>query len=339
MQFELDLIEGYEGILFIGDVHLSSTRPGRRIDDYAAAGLDKLSQCAKICRERNLYPVCLGDLFHRARENDLVLLSRLMNVLREFPTPMLVLAGSHDRTESWFTDKDAGQLLAQAGVLTLIETPGRVSSLLCNGKRVHLWGTPAGCRVPDEVAADADGYNIMVTHHDFDFNGLYPGAAELKEVRNCGLMVNGHMHHPTPMVIKGVTACHNPGSIMRVAVDLKKHKPVVSVWTPAHGASLEPIYLVVATDVFDMTGKEVWAADPKALKASLPKGLRLSTFASKMRAGGSLEAGRTEDGSVLAEELDSYLKTFDKPDNLRRYLTGMLQDVVQARLDAAAKSV
>lgn len=331
MKFELRVIKGFDGILFIGDVHLLSHRPGRRIDDYASAGLDKLSQCARICRERNLYPVCLGDLFHKARENDLVLLSRLMNVLREFPVPMLVLAGSHDRTESWFTDQDAGQLLEKAGVLELIEDQGKVMTLVVAGQEVNLWATPAGCRIPKSVDAPAGSHNIMVTHHDFDFMGMYPGAEELAEIEGCGMLVNGHMHHPAPMVIRGMTACHNPGSTMRNTVDLVKHKPVVSAWTPAHGASLEAIPLVVAANVFNMTGKEVFAAEPRELKASLPKGLRLSSFAAKLRGSESMDAERTDDGAVLVEEMDSYFKMFDKPDNLRRYLTGLLADVVNER--------
>lgn len=328
-------IEGFDGILFIGDAHLVSHRPGRRIDDYATAGLNKLSQCAAICRERNLFPVSLGDLFHKARENDLVLLSRLMNVLDEFPVPLVVLGGSHDRTESWFTDQDAAQLLAKAGRLQLIEEPGKVLTLVISGQQVNLWATPAGAPVPRSIPTEPGGHNIMVTHHDFDFQGLYPGADELTEIMGCEMLVNGHMHHPAPMVIKGMTACHNPGSIMRNTVDLVKHKPVVSVWTPAHGSSLEQVPLVVADNVFNMTGKEVFAADPRELKASLPKGLRLSTFAAKLRTSESLDGTRTDDGSVLVEELESYFQLFDKPDNLKRYMLGLLDEVVTEQQQAA----
>ena len=325
-----ELITGFEGFLFIGDAHLAN-RPGRRIDDYASAILGKLSQSARIARERRLYPVCLGDLFHKARENDLELLAKTMAVLREFEVPLLVLAGSHDRTESWFTDKDAAQLLGMAGVVRLVEQPGKVLTLDCHGERVHLWAAPAGCPVPHEVDEDPTARNVMITHHDFDFRGMYPGAHELHEIANCDLMVNGHMHTPAPMVLKGRTACHNPGSISRVSVDLRKHEPVVSVWTPVHRLSLEPVPLTHVKDVFDLTGKEVYAADPKALKAELPKGLRLSSFAAKLRSTESLEAGRTDDGSVMVETLDNYFKMFEKPDNLKRYLTGLLAEVIEER--------
>lgn len=323
----LQVITGFEGFLFIGDVHLA-VRPGRRVDDYGSAVLGKLSQAARHARERKLVPVCLGDLFHKARENNLELLTRAMTVLREFELPLLVLAGSHDRTESWFTNKDAAQLLALSGVVQLVEQPGHVLTLDCKGERVHLWATPANCLVPDAVEQDGQARNVMITHHDFDFRGMYPGAHELHEIENCDMLVNGHMHTPAPMVLKGRTACHNPGSIARVSVDLRKHAPVVSAWTPQHGISLEAMPLVVTSDVFDLTGQEVFAAEPKVLKAELPKGLRLSSFAAKLRATESLEAGRTDDGAVMVETLDQYFKTFEKPDNLKRYLTGLLAEVI-----------
>jgi len=329
-----EVIKGYKGFLFIGDAHLVSNRPGRRIDDYATAILGKLSQAATIAKERQLYPVSLGDLFHRARENSLELLSRCANVLREFPEPLPLADGSHDRTESWYTEKDAVHLLAGFNLLRLMDKPGKVLTLDIDGEMVNLWVTPAGCRVPDSIPSEPGTRNIMVTHHDFDFNGKYPGAHELHEIEGCDMMVNGHMHHPCPMVLKGRTACHNPGSISRVSVDLRKHEPVVSVWTPAHRLSLESVKLNHVKDVFDLTGKEVYAADPKELKAVLPKGLSLSTFARGLRASESLEAGRTDDGSVMVENMQSYFEMFEKPDNLKRYLTGLLSEVIQERQPA-----
>lgn len=326
-----EIIKGFNGFLFIGDSHLTSTRPGRRVDDYSTAILGKLSQAARIAKERGLYPVHLGDLFHRARENSLELLSRTSSVLREFEVPLLLEDGSHDRTETWYTEKDAVSLLASFGLLRLMDKPGKVLTLDIRGELVSLWVTPAGCRVPTSIPAEPGTRNIMVTHHDFDFQGKYPGAHELHEIEGCDLMVNGHMHTPTPMVLKGRTACHNPGSISRVSVDLRKHQPVVSVWTPVHELSLEPVALDHVTNVFDLTGKEVYAADPKTLKAELPKGLRLSTFASKLRAAESLEAARTDDGSVMVETLDNYFKMFDKSDNLKRYLSGLLAEVIAER--------
>lgn len=327
---------GYDGILFIGDVHSTSRAPARRIDDYAEASLDKLRQSVNIALERNLLAVCLGDLFHRPRENDLTLLVRMMDVLRPLRDRMILLGGSHDHTETLYTEKDACKLLEQGGVLHLVDKPGLVATLDIASTNVNLWATPAGYNIPDFV----DGLgarNIMITHHDLDFRGPYPGCHFLKEIENCDILVNGHMHTPAPMVLKGRTANHNPGSITRPSVDLRNHKPVVSAWAPEYGLSLEAIPLVVADNVFDLTGKEAYAADARTLKESLPKGLRLSHFAARLRAGeDSLEAERTTDGAVLLEEMQLYFDTFDSPDNLQRYLKGLVAEVVEEQEAAAA---
>src|ERR1700736_2930820 len=96
-----------KGFLFVGDPHVSSKRPGRRIDDYVASVIGKLRLAGEIARERDLVPVILGDLFHRARENDLPLLSQLLDVFNGYPMPPVVLGGNHDKQETQLRDVDA----------------------------------------------------------------------------------------------------------------------------------------------------------------------------------------------------------------------------------------
>lgn len=334
---DFTLVPGFKGLLFIGDAHLTSVRPGRRKDNYAAAILRKLSQAARIANERQLLPVLLGDLFHRARENDLELLSSVKAVAREFEAVPFVLAGSHDRTETWLSSKDALQFLAEDGLFRVIQDPGHVISLLCGNTPVHLYGAPAGTPLPWQLdRPDDQGRGILVSHHDLDFRGMYPGAHALHEIDGCDLLVNGHMHHPAPLVIKDQTACRNPGSISRVSVDLKDHIPVVSVWTPAHGINLEAVPLVhdKAKDVFDFTGKEADAASMAELKHTLPKAMPLSRFAALMSGEHALEAERTEDGSVLLEELAAYFAEANPPAALKNYLTALVDAVNKENTNA-----
>lgn len=325
-----EVLKGFTGILYIGDLHGSSTRVGRRIDDYAEVSLDKLSQAAKLCREQNLLPVCLGDLFHRARENNLTYLSKMWNILsQEFHVPLIVIAGSHDRVETRLTNKDALHLLNQMGFIYALDRKGLALSAEINGAIVNLWATPAGSMIPDSIEGSSAHFNVMVTHHDLDFNGPYPNCHEIKEIQNCDMVVNGHMHKACDPVTKGSTVWHNPGSIMRVSIKEKQHRPAVSLWTPAHGVNLQTIPLVFKENVFDLTGREVFAADPRELKEALPKGLRMSSFAGKIRAATALEASRTEDGSVLAERMEKYFEFSSKSDNLKRYMMGLFAETIK----------
>lgn len=333
----IPIIKGYRGFLFIGDLHLA-VRPGRRIDDYRTAILRKLAEAREIARTHNLYAVLLGDLLNRAKENNLELLHATMGELQQFKhqqhtkdeLPLPLVAGSHDLLESWLTARDAISLFAQSGLLTVLDQPGPVLTLDCEGELVTLWATPAGFALPRSLCTTTSR-NIMVTHHDLAFCGMYPGAHELHEIENCDMVVNGHMHTPAPMVLKGKTAFHNPGAVSRVSVDLKKHVPLVSAWTPAHGLNLESHPLKHETHVFDLTGVEVFAATPDELKASLPKGVRLSSFASKLSSRNALSAGRTDDGTVLLDALNDYFNLFEKPPALKAYLVQMLSNVVDSQ--------
>lgn len=321
------------GLLFVGDVHILSTRPGRRVDDYAAAILAKLEQAAQISCERKLQPVFLGDLFHRSSENSLTLLTAVIAVFRKFYLKPVVLSGSHDRQGTWLREQDALYLLQDCGVLQVADKPGPLFQGPCGTREtpIQLWATPAGHPIPDEIPAlEGDGVSFMVTHHDLAFKGMYPGASALKEIKGCDMMINGHMHTPTPMVVQGSTCCFNPGSISRPSVDLKNHVPAVFAWTPGSGFNLEriPLKFVPGDEVFDLTGKHVGVAPDAELKATLPRALRLSKFAAVLGGGTSLEASRTEDGSVLADELASYFDEKKSSPSLRGYLAELLESVV-----------
>jgi len=252
-----------------------------------------------------------------------------MSALAKFPVPPLLVAGSHGRVETRYTEKDATFMIARMGSLHALEDVGHVVTLNVKGQRTRIFVTPAGELLPDAVPVDAESVTVMLTHHDFDFQGPYPGCHMLKPVEGCNMLVNGHMHTPTPSVMQGHMACHNPGSVMRVSIDQRRYEPAVTIWEPSQGLDLVRQALRFNPDVFDLTGKEVYAADDNALKAVMPKVGSLSRFAAKLRSADPMEAARTQDGSVLAEELDAYFKLFEKPAVLRQYMGNLLKEVVE----------
>jgi predicted phosphodiesterase len=286
---------GFVGLLFIGDPHLSSIRPGRRIDDYESAVLRKLAACAEICTSERLFPVILGDLFHRAGENNLRLLNRLAEVLDLFPARPLTLEGNHDKAQVQLTELDALALLERGGHLQVASTMGIALSV--TGVR-DVYCVPYGTAIPDSLtgAADAREPIVMITHHDLAFNGAYPGAALLKAVEGATMAVNGHMHKNLGTVTMGQTVWHNPGNISRVSVDDKGHLP--RAWRLLAGSTeLEGVALPFDPAVFDLTGT---TGSVPALHAHVAPA---SLFSSLLASDDTLDSARTDDGSILEEDL------------------------------------
>ena len=57
------------GIIFIGDPHITSRKPGRRKDDFEQAILGKLQESINIANSNDCQPIILGDLFDRPKES------------------------------------------------------------------------------------------------------------------------------------------------------------------------------------------------------------------------------------------------------------------------------
>jgi hypothetical protein len=295
-----------QGLLFIGDPHVSSLAPGRRRDDYAESVLAKLSQAARICHERQLVPVVLGDLVHRDAENSMALLHRLLRVLREFPCAPIDLGGNHGKKQLRFSEGDIEVLLADAGALVLLDEPTLVLGLECEGRPVRLAAVPYGFDIPQQVD-DGGNLCVLVTHHDLAFGKAYPGAIPPPEVRGAPLAVNGHVHRTYAPVQAGMTCWHNPGNIEPLSVDLRDHVPCVWEWRPSQGIVLTPHQLEHATDCFDLTGLAVSPADAQTVaNADIP--LLHSRFAELLRAESALEMQKLDTADAFLEELTNALR-------------------------------
>jgi len=308
-----------KGILFIGDPHVSSVRPGRRKDEYLESVIGKLRRASEICWERSFQPVILGDLFHRAKENHLPTLAQLFEVLGTFPVRPLVLGGNHDKGGAVLQDADALSLFAQTGVIEVLDGPARAWCTIETPEGpIHLWGAPYGSVIPDSIEAEGEGKVVLVTHHDLAFQGAYPGAELLKEIRGCDMVVNGHMHFTTPSVQKGATWWHNPGNIEPISIDCRDHKPAVWAWMAgATCEALERIDVPHDPDCFDLTGIAVEASDAVAAVAALPE----SQFAELLSQDEWLGAAGVEnDGEAFLEDITTGLDELGAPEPVRAIL-------------------
>ncbi|HYE00517.1 MAG TPA: metallophosphoesterase [Alphaproteobacteria bacterium] len=284
------------GLLFIGDPHISARRPGRRTDpDFAATSLDKLEQALAIAAANGLWPVILGDLFDRAREDDHTVIVRTLRLLKAAPRRPFCLVGNHDRLHDRLSDDTALGLLAETGALHVIAESGPAASLELAGRRIGLGGTPHGQDIPDSVDGlfpEAEAV-VWLTHHDLAFGRPYPGAQPLRPIAGAALAVNGHMHGREAARPVGGTVWHNPGNILRQSVDLRDHVPAVWSWRPGGPAELVEHRLRFTPDRFDLTGR-----------LAQPISSGRSVFADLLKAESQSEMGRSADGAMLLEDIE-----------------------------------
>jgi len=315
-----------KGVLFIGDPHAYHGRPGRRMDNYPDSVLGKLARTSEICWENSYLPVILGDLFHIAKENNLVFLCRLYEVLSSFPVIPLVLGGNHDKSGKKLEYTDALSLFAQTGVVEVMDGPGGFwRSIETDSGIIHLWGVPYGAQIPDSIEPKPGGKNIAVTHADLAFQGAYPGAQLLKEIEGCDMAVNGHMHMTCPSVRKGLTVWHNPGNIEPITVDCKDHKPAVWSWRADQDCdNLTRIDLPHDQNCFNLTGITVEASDSSAAV----EGLRQSQFAELLSQDEFLGAQASEnDGEAFLEDIAAGLEELEVSTAVSNLLMNLAKDI------------
>jgi hypothetical protein len=315
------------GVLIIGDPHVSSRRPGRRKDEvWPKPVLTKLERCVVIANERDLIPVILGDLFDRPVEPDESLKTQLIRILKSFRHRPLVNVGNHDIQHTTLSDGDTLALLGLCDVVDVVPSSGPVIDLQINGSRLGIGMTPYGQVIPQDVRGSFSNIDRQVwfTHHDIAFDGGYPGAVPPFAVEGCDLLINGHIHKTQKGIVAGRTHWMKPGNITRQSVDLLDHLP--RAWILDASGTLLAQDLPYEADIFDLTGRVVEAASGQAVAEALE-----SAFVSLLSAEASTELRRSDDGSILRDEIEAKFASDETPDAIKAIVRSLLGEAVALR--------
>lgn len=321
-----------KGILFIGDPHMSSRRPGRRMDEnYSETVASKLEQAFAIAAERDLYPVILGDLFDDERDSQAAMLTRTIRALAGAAKRPLTIVGNHEKTQFFLTDDTALAALREARVIDTLERDGARVVVRAGGKRILIGGTPYGQDFPASVAdlraAHGADWVIWLSHHDLAFQGAYPGSSPIAEIEGADMLVNGHMHKPTPPVKAGAMVAFNPGNIVLMSVDCREQSPAVWSWEPGEGQALRRHDLRQDQDEMDLAGyvfDEAAQATVDEAKADLS--IRESTFARLLKARQAEDATQTDDAQFLKEEMEALHQEMGSDDGFKAYTVDLLEE-------------
>jgi predicted phosphodiesterase len=310
----------YNGILFVGDPHLWSEGPGKRLDSdiFTQIVLNKINQAVDIALRDNLYLIFLGDLFHMHTENNIDMLTKLTRILKKFPEPCATIEGNHEKSKTKLSDDVALTLLREAGTIYTLEKSEIWAKFeFNNSTTVYLGGSPYGDPLPTQVLLPKNELNkdtpiIWLSHHNLDFGETYPGVIPVKEIKGVKMLVNGHIHKTKkPLKLGGMTA-HNPGNITRLSTDCKEHIPSVWKWTPKQGYDLEPIDLIFEKHVFNLIGKQIEVPTTPAIIADEVTPQQTSNFVIKMQQqANEFDPSRTDDGVYLKENIRALAKAMN----------------------------
>ena len=332
------------GFIFIGDPHLWSLKPGRRLDSsFMDTVLDKLDQSAELCLKHDLQPICLGDLFEKAQDNHIPMLTKLVKVLQKFPYKFLTLDGNHDKHEEQINAKNPLNLLEACGALEIIRTQAPYVFDITTEKghkKILLGGTSYGQYIPESLekatlkTKEEWGVDkvLWVTHADLAFEGAYPGSLPLFEIQEIDHVINGHMHATKKSVKVGETVWHNPGNITRMSIDLAFHVP--SVWsydplsphtiTTAQGISCEGLFQhtlkhIPGDEIFNFEGRH---AEKVQSTGVIPEE-HLSRFIEQLKQ--QRIEQRTDDATYARETLAAVLDEYKAAEPVWKIMTELCE--------------
>ena len=287
-----------DGILFIGDPHITACKPGRRTDeDFLETSLDKLRQGLDIAKINNLIPVITGDLVDSEYERKTIV--PLIQAL--YGHDAIILGGNHDRKQLKVKGDTTLSILKASKICRIIDEPGLVQDVTLDGTKVSLYMVPYGYEIPSDIRDECSGEKVvMVTHADIDLDGSFnfPGMIKPFQIKGCDLVVNGHLHLEQSPISLGGTLWTNPGNILRMSVDCRGHVPAVHAWVPKKDG-LRKFTLEYMEDVFDMSGYI-----PPKDKALVLQDME-SKFAKLLKEQSGLQKNQTTNGDMIQEEMDT----------------------------------
>lgn len=342
-----------KGFLIIGDPHLWSKKPGRRLDtSYNSTILGKISYAIDYANENDLWPVCTGDLMHEAQDSNLEMIEDILHTLEQSDRKMIVLVGNHDISETTLKKGTTLNLLNRTGcIMVMMENaPFGVFEMIDSEgeeKRVLLGGTPYGYEIPSSLGKWSKGKNtqnhnemkksfkvdksVWITHDDLAFDSHYPGAKQLHEITGVDMAINGHMHKEQKPLQKGNTSWYNPGNISRITIDLIEQKPKVwivgvGVEQNAVGGDGLNVIEMKSVEISHIEGREILSMEGKISinekKDPTTIDEKASSFVEKIKKDEMI--GRTDDAVFLKEAIEHDFEENEVPEVIREIVMRLL---------------
>ena len=204
-------------ILFFTDIHITSTTPIGRSDDYTSKISSKLDEIVKRSSEVDVI-LNAGDIFHRAKPN-LQEISILVDFSMRLECPMYACAGNHDLIGyNYERLRDTGIGLSSRFLKNIhLITPSENYIKLGEGVHLHHVGMNTTGVVSDFFVDRLEGANIGLIHDMLVEEPHFEDHVLLKDFStNLDLVFSGHSHMGYKTQKVNGRGFINPGSMMRM---------------------------------------------------------------------------------------------------------------------------
>jgi len=255
----------------VGDVHFSEHFT-HRIDNVWTAFESKWLQVFEWAKFHEVTAIlCTGDVFHFKSpiRTSHRLMQNIMELLSKSPVSIYSAVGNHDIHYNDYSTLSQQPL----GVLAL-GGQVKVQKRAAFGN-VEVWFVPYGKDLPSyELGKQEFQVRIVVTHAFMDHSaGNYFGErvfsfSEL-EHWNANFVINGHDHQVYAPERVGNMLVSRPGALIRYArndVDLNRKIQISLIDTDSQSICYLPIEHKSASEVFDITVKEIEAASKEEVQ-------------------------------------------------------------------------
>ncbi len=212
-------------IACLGDLHIRSTRPENRTDDYTETLFNKLQFIIDYCENNDVRIVLMpGDIFH-APVQPYSILRKTLDLLHSHDFAKLNYYACYGQHDLLFHSKENKEV-----ALNILES----------GKAVHILDKPVtyngvniyGCHYGDEIPEIVTrGINVLVIHRMiiaekklWSQQEEFIKSSSLLRKYDFDLIVSGDNHNTFQDVYRNRYLV-NAGSLMRSNIDQEDHKP------------------------------------------------------------------------------------------------------------------
>lgn len=229
---DMNLIEDFEGFMFIGSPRLSSTKPGHRIEEkesFMQQQLKKFEWAILSAKETKTLPIVTGDFVNKAR--DFGVLVSLMEILHRIGHPLYILKGKNDAVRGEIDNQCVVKILQASQLVTVIDEKGWVDQFQFGNKVVSLYAVPHGEHIPQRVrhpSGKSSDMTIAIAYEQYD------EIDRIFDVAGCDVVVNGayvEQRHDSLDSTLWIT----PGSMSRMTLREANNLPTVLMFAPDMG--------------------------------------------------------------------------------------------------------